>query len=52
MDGLDELRRDVKMSNNFIFKIYELLEKINKNLEVIKNDIHTDKYDYAGNSKK
>jgi hypothetical protein len=40
MDTIDDLKREVKMSNNFIYKIYDLLEKINKNLEVIKDDIH------------
>jgi hypothetical protein len=36
---IDAIQRDVHMNLNFMYKVYELLERINKNLEEIKNEL-------------
>jgi hypothetical protein len=39
-ERIDKVIREEEQIKNFLYKIYEILNEINKKMEVIKNDIH------------
>ena len=40
-EQMEDLKKEVKMSNNFLLKISNLMEQINKTMEDIKNGLRT-----------